>query len=907
MAIINGTFLPDVLVGTSDDDTINGFGGLDSISGGDGHDTIDGGAGDDVLSGNDGNDILIGGTGAATLLSQYNGGTGNDLMIASDLGVAEDFDGGDGIDTVSFAARDSGVTVFLSVLGIPLLDSIENTENVIGSAFADEINGDGGDNEITGGEGDDVLDGLGGNDTAVYTGNRSDYIASHGSGSAIIITDQRSGTTDGEDTTSSIEFYKFADRTYTAAELFAPTLTGLAASTTFGENAVNAAPAILDPAVTVSVQQSLNGGTLTVTGVLAEDVVSIRDVGNLTGEIGFSAGDVRYGGTVIGTATGGAGSTLTVAFNASASAAAVEMLMEHLTYRNISDQPTAAHNLTVTLTDSAAGSASSTITVNVTAQNDAPSITSNGGGPTATVSMQEGTTAVTTVVAADTDLNPAIAYAIVGGADQALFQIDASTGALSFVSAPNHGTPADSGADSSYLVQVQASDGLLSTTQTLTVNVTSVNEAPSITSNGGGATATVSIEENTTAATTVAAADPDTNTMLVYSIVGGADHAHFQIDVSTGVLSFIHAPDYEAPEDSGADNGYVVQVQASDGSLSAVQTISVQVADVSEPTEPSRPTGATPGDDILTASTGISKIDALGGIDTVNFNFKLTDATFAWVDNTVTITTADSKITLANVEIFAFTDGAVNTIDGNLLVDDLYYYASRHDVWHAHLDAEAHYQSNGWREGSDPNAYFDTSFYLALNPDVRASGTNPLEHFATIGAKEGRIPSIDFDPAAYLAANPDVKDAGANPLLHFLQTGAQEGRHAIPVTEILTANGFDYLYYLKHNPEVEAAGVDPLLHFQQSGWKEGRDPNALFDTKGYLAAYGDVRDAGINPLDHYMQYGWKEGRDPSAGFDTSAYLAADQDVASAGINPLLHYLQSGIHEGRSPFADGVFG
>ncbi|HTU12205.1 MAG TPA: calcium-binding protein [Allosphingosinicella sp.] len=167
MAIINGTFLPDILIGTSEDDTINGFGGLDTIAGGDGHDVIDGGDGDDVLIGGDGNDILIGGPGAATNLSLYNGGIGNDLMIASDLGVAEDFDGGDGIDTVSFAARDSGVTVFMSVLGIPLLDTLRNVENVIGSSFDDELTADGGNNVLDGADGNDVLDGGGGNDVLI--------------------------------------------------------------------------------------------------------------------------------------------------------------------------------------------------------------------------------------------------------------------------------------------------------------------------------------------------------------------------------------------------------------------------------------------------------------------------------------------------------------------------------------------------------------------------------------------------------------------------------------------------------------------------------------------------------------------------------------------------------------------
>jgi len=167
MAIINGTFLPDILLGTSEDDIINGFGGLDTISGGDGNDVIDGGEGDDILIGGNGDDILIGGLGSATLLSLYNGGEGNDVMIASTIGVAEDFDGGDGIDTVSFAARISGVTTYLSVLGIPLLDTVRNVENVIGSAFGDVITGDGGNNVLDGGAGDDLLDGGGGNDVLI--------------------------------------------------------------------------------------------------------------------------------------------------------------------------------------------------------------------------------------------------------------------------------------------------------------------------------------------------------------------------------------------------------------------------------------------------------------------------------------------------------------------------------------------------------------------------------------------------------------------------------------------------------------------------------------------------------------------------------------------------------------------
>ena len=93
-----------------------------------------------------------------------------------------------------------------------------------------------------------------------------------------------------------------------------------------------------------------------------------------------------------------------------------------------------------------------------------------------------------------------------------------------------------------------------------------VNVPPVITSNGGGATASIDVAENATAVTTVAATDGNLPAQtLTYTIVGGADAALFTIHSCTGVLSFIAAPDYETPRDAGADNVYNVTVQVSDG------------------------------------------------------------------------------------------------------------------------------------------------------------------------------------------------------------------------------------------------------------------------------------------------------------------------------------------------------
>ncbi|MEG1991026.1 MAG: cadherin repeat domain-containing protein, partial [Christensenella sp.] len=153
-----------------------------------------------------------------------------------------------------------------------------------------------------------------------------------------------------------------------------------------------------------------------------------------------------------------------------------------------------------------------------------PVITSNGSGSTAAVNVAENNTAVTTVTSTIDITGTGKTYSITGGADAALFTINASTGALRFVSAPNYESPTDTGANNVYDVTVQVSDGIGGTdTQAIAVTVTNVNEAPVITSNGGGDTAAVSVAENSTAVTTVTSTDVDAGATATYSIIGGAD------------------------------------------------------------------------------------------------------------------------------------------------------------------------------------------------------------------------------------------------------------------------------------------------------------------------------------------------------------------------------------------------
>jgi hypothetical protein len=282
--------------------------------------------------------------------------------------------------------------------------------------------------------------------------------------------------------------------------------------------------------------------------------------------------------------------------------------------------------------------------------NRAPVITSNGGGDTAAINVPENTTAVTTVTATDLD-NDTLTFGLAGGADQSKFTINATTGVLSFATAPNFEAPTDANADNVYLVTVQVSDGRGGVdTQAISVTVTNVNEVPVITSNGGGDTAAVNVPENTTAVTTVTATDPDAGqtATLVFSISGGADAAKFTINSTTGVLSFITAPNFEAPTDANADNVYLVTVRATDsGTLFDEQALSVTVTNVNEaPVITSNGGGDTAAVNVPENTTAVTTVTATdpdagqtatltfsisGGADAAKFNINATTGALSFI------------------------------------------------------------------------------------------------------------------------------------------------------------------------------------------------------------------------------------------------------------------------------------
>ncbi|NER99041.1 MAG: calcium-binding protein [Symploca sp. SIO1B1] len=200
-----GSAFDDVLIGDDGNNVLRGNAGVDYFDGGSGIDTVNffyeqfaitadlsqnratyindagvevvetlinierliGSAFDDTLIGDDGNNSLIGNAGA------------------------DYFDGGDGIDTVSFlenfaitADLSQNRATYIDDTGVEVVETLINIENLIGAAFDDTLIGDNGNNLLRGEAGDDFLDGGDGIDTASFLGSQAGMIANLNQGTA---------------------------------------------------------------------------------------------------------------------------------------------------------------------------------------------------------------------------------------------------------------------------------------------------------------------------------------------------------------------------------------------------------------------------------------------------------------------------------------------------------------------------------------------------------------------------------------------------------------------------------------------------------------------------------------------------------------------------------------------------
>ena len=282
-----------------------------------------------------------------------------------------------------------------------------------------------------------------------------------------------------------------------------------------------------------------------------------------------------------------------------------------------------AYTVTVTVSD---GDLTDLITVGITVtdveENQAPVFTAGSG---TTRSIPENTSAGVNIggPVSATDADGDILTYSLGGIDGASFGIVSTSGQL------KTRAPLDYETKNSYLVTVTVSDGSLTASITVGINVTDVDEnrAPVFTAGSG---TTRSIPENTPAGVNiggpVSATDADGD-ILTYSL-GGIDGASFGVVSTSGQLKTRASLDYETK------NSYLVTVMVSDGSLTDEISVGINVTDVDENRAPvftagsgttrsvaeNTPAGVNIGGPVsATDADGDILTYSLGGIDGASF------------------------------------------------------------------------------------------------------------------------------------------------------------------------------------------------------------------------------------------------------------------------------------------------
>src|SRR6201995_3456308 len=189
-------------------------------------------------------------------------------------------------------------------------------------------------------------------------------------------------------------------------------------------------------------------------------------------------------------------------------------------------------------------------------------------------------------------------YSLVGDNSGGGFTINATTGVVTvsdptkidFESAPGH----------AYTITVQATDGIVTSTQTFNIAVTDVAPSAPTDTNAGANTVTEGAPSGTAVGVTAHSTDVNGGA-VTYSLVGDTSGGGFKVDANTGVITVNDATKIDF-ESSAPGHAYTVTVQASDGTLTSSQTFTIAVADV--PLPPPTDTDATANSVVEGAAVG---------------------------------------------------------------------------------------------------------------------------------------------------------------------------------------------------------------------------------------------------------------------------------------------------------------
>jgi hypothetical protein len=331
-------------------------------------------------------------------------------------------------------------------------------------------------------------------------------------------------------------------------------------------------------------------------------------------------------------------------------------------------------------------------------------------------------------------------YSIVGGADQASFNIPTSTNSLQLIPVTDYETK------NSYAVVIRTTDSTGQTfDKSFIISINDQNEAPT-----GLALSSTSINENNAANAVIGmltATDPDANSTFTFSIPAGSSH----FNINGNQLRATNVFNYEA------GNSYPVTIRVTDGgSLTVEQTFNITINNVNE-----APTA------IALSSSSINENNA---------------------PNTVigTLTTTDTD--LANTFTYTITAGASDfNINGNQLRATNSF----------NFEAAASYSVTVQSQDSGGETVSQT-FTISVNNGNEAPTL-------AVGPSTGTL-NEDSTLSITLGAGTDV-DAGDTLVYHFVTLPQHGAFGALPATSASPLNGT-----VTYTPQANYNGTDQFTY-----------------------------------------------------------------------------------------------
>jgi hypothetical protein len=392
------------------------------------------------------------------------------------------------------------------------------------------------------------------------------------------------------------------------------------------------------PTFTLTVRVA-DGGALTDDGAITVNLTNVNEAPDINNQA-FSIAENAANGTVVGVAVASdpdAGDTtmFSIAGGNTGGAFAINGSTGQITVANsaaLNFETTPTFSLTVQVTDSGSLSDAATITVNLTDVNEAPDV----NGQAFSIAENSGNGVIVgTVVATDPDAGDTRTFSITAGNGAGAFSINAASGqiivansgALDFEATPSF----------ALTLRVQDAGGLFDTA-TITVNLTNVNEAPSVSN------ASFGLPENSADGTVVGTAsgsDPDAGDSVNYSLIAGNTNGAFAINASSGQITVANS----AALDFETTSNFSLTVRATDaGSLTGDGTITINLSDINEPPDVNGQSFSIPENSVNGTVVGVvaAADPDVGDVKTFSITGGNTNGAFAVNASTGQLTVANS-------------------------------------------------------------------------------------------------------------------------------------------------------------------------------------------------------------------------------------------------------------------------